>query len=162
MGRDRMLPAAGLLAAVDPARRSPRNAIIFIWLLSSAVVLALPSLDVITQISAVAGYVGYAGIVAAALWAPAERRAGSPTGLLSHWIAAAALVWTLGVVAALTVPPLSIPGVATQHLPAISSAIGLAVGAAVYFGCIRARILARTAGPPAGPAAQSPAEPQLG
>lgn len=152
MGRDRMLPAAGLLAAVDPVRRSPRNAILFIWLLSSAVVLALPTLDVITQISAVAGYVGYAGIVAAALWAPAGRGTGSsPLEPLRPWIAAAALVWTVGVVLALTVPPLPIPGIATLHLPAISSAIGLAVGLAVYLGCIRGRILAGTAGPPAGP-----------
>jgi amino acid transporter len=149
MGRDHMLPGARLLAAIDPGRGSPRNAILFIWLLSSLVVLALPTLDVITQISAVAGYVGYAGIVAAALWAPAVAASGgSRLAWLRRWIAAAALVWTLAVVAALTIPPVEIPGVATLHLPAISSAVGLAVGSAVYLGCIRGRILAGIAGPP--------------
>jgi len=151
MGRDRMLPGARLLAAVDPGRRSPRNAILFIWLLSSLVVLVLPTLDVITQISAVAGYVGYAGIVAAALIAPpAPSPGGSAQATLRPWIAGAALVWSLGVVVALTVPPLPIAGVATHHLPALSSAAGLGLGVAVYLGCIRRRILAGAAGPPPG------------
>jgi len=151
MARDRMLPGSQLLAAVDPGRGSPRNAILFIWLLASAVVLALPTLDVVTQISAVAGYVGYAGIVTAALRAPAPPdAAGFSLGSLRPVIGGLALAWTLAVVAALTVVPLPVPGVATRHLPAISSAAGLTVGLAVYFGCIRGRILAGTAGPPPG------------
>ncbi|MBM4010744.1 MAG: amino acid permease [Planctomycetes bacterium] len=149
MARDRMLPGSTLLAAVEPGTHSPRNAILFIWLLSSAVVLALPTLDVITQISAVAGYVGYAGIVAAALWAPAAPVAdGFTLGRLRVPVAGLALTWTLLVVAALTVPPLPLEGIATRHLPAISSATGLALGAAIYLICIRPRILAGTAGPP--------------
>lgn len=151
MGRDRMLPAAPLLAAVDPARRSPRNAILFIWFLSSLIVLVLPTLEVITQISAVAGYVGYAGIVAAALTAPADHGPGrSRPAAGRQWIAIAALCWTLAVVAALTVSPQQIPGVRTLHLPALSSAVGLGVGVVVYLVCIRGRILAGTAGPPRG------------
>jgi len=152
MGRDRMLPGARFLAAVDPGSRIPRNAILFIWLLSSAVVLGLPTLDVITQISAVAGYVGYAGIVAATLWAPAPRSgAGFRLGRLRPLIAVLALAWTIGVAAALTIAPLPIEGIATRHLPALSSATGLAVGLAVYVCCIRRRILAGTAGPPPHP-----------
>jgi len=149
MARDRMLPGSTLLAAIEPGRHSPRNAILFIWLLSSAVVLALPTLDVITQISAVAGYVGYAGIVAAALRAPAApAAAGLSLGRLRTPVAALALVWTLLVVAALTVPPLPLEGIATRHLPAISSATGVAVGVVVYLTCIRPRIFAGSAGPP--------------
>lgn len=149
MARDRMLPGCTLLAAVEPRRHSPRNAILFIWLISSAVVLALPTLDVITQISAVAGYVGYAGIVAAALRAPAAPTAdGFTLGRLRVPVASLALVWTLLVVAALTVPPQPLEGIATRHLPAISSATGMAVGAVVYVCCIRTRIRSGSAGPP--------------
>jgi amino acid transporter len=70
MARDRMLPGSRWLAFVAEGHRTPRNAILFIWAASSAVVLGLPTLDIITQISAVAGYLGYAGIVIAALRQP--------------------------------------------------------------------------------------------
>jgi amino acid transporter len=74
LARDRMLPGSRWLAFVAEVHRTPRNAIIFVWAISSGVVLGLPSLDIITQVSAVAGYLGYAGIVIAALRAPAGAR----------------------------------------------------------------------------------------
>ena len=53
--------------------------------------------------------------------------------------------------AALTVVPLPLEGIAIRHLPAVSSVIGLVLGGAVYAIWIRGRILAGAAGPPTGP-----------
>jgi amino acid transporter len=149
MARDRMLPGSRWLAFVAEGHRTPRNAILFTWAVSSAVVLGLPTLDIITQLSAVAGYVGYAGIIIAAL------RCGTTTvtdgfrlGAARRWIGGAALVWVLGLVAALTIPPTPLAGIATQHLPALSIAIAMAVGLVLYFGVIRRRLVRGEAGPP--------------
>ncbi len=149
MARDRMLPGSRWLAFVAEGHRTPRNAILFIWAVSSAVVLGLPTLDIITQISAVAGYLGYAGIVIAALRTPSDAAAeGFRLGRARPWIGAAALVWVLGLVAALTIPPTPLAGIATRHLPALSTAIAIAAGTALYFGLIRRRLLRNEAGPP--------------
>ena len=149
LARDRMLPGSRWLAFVAEGQRTPRNAILFIWAVSSAVVLGLPSLDVMTQISAVAGYLGYAGIVLAALRAPAAAPGeGFRLGRARIWIGVAALVWVLGLVMALTIPPTPLPGIKTQHLPALSTAIAILVGIAIYLGLIRRRLLRGEAGPP--------------
>lgn len=149
LARDRMLPGSRWLAFVAAGHRTPRNAILFIWAVSSAVVLGLPSLDIITQISAVAGYLGYAGIIIAALHAPVVAQTeGFRLGRARVWIGGAALVWVLGVVAALTIPPTPLPGIQNQHLPALSTAIAIAAGVALYFGLIRRRLNRGVAGPP--------------
>jgi len=119
---------------------------------SSAVVLVLPSLDIITQISAVAGYLGYAGIIIAAL------RCHTTTvtedfrlGAARRWIGRAALVWVLGLVTALTVTSTPLAGIQTHHLPALSTALGIAVGLVLYLGVIRRRLVRGEAGPPTTP-----------
>lgn len=149
MARDRMLPASQWLAFVAEGQRTPRNAILFIWATSSLVVLGLPSLDIITQISAVAGYLGYAGIIFAALRTPASLQTeGFRLGRARGWIGGAALIWVLGLVAALTIPPTSLPGIQTEHLPALSTAIAISLGVMLYFVLIRPRLLRGQAGPP--------------
>lgn len=149
LARDRMLPGSRWLAFVAEGHRTPRNAILFIWAVSSAVVLGLPSLDIITQISAVAGYLGYAGILIAALCsAPLAASDGFRLGRARRWIGAAALVWVLGVVAALTIPPTPLAGIQTQHLPALSSTVGVVIGFVIYVGWARPRLLRGEAGPP--------------
>jgi amino acid transporter len=110
LARVRMLPGSRWLAFVEEGHRTPRIAILFVWAVSSAVVLGLPSLDIITQISA--------------------------------------LTWVPGVVAALTIPPTPLPGIATRHLPALSTGIAFAVGVAFYLGLIRRRLRRGEAGPP--------------
>lgn len=149
LGRDRMLPGSRWLAFVAEGHRTPRNSILFIWAVSSGVVLSLPSLDVITQISAVAGYLGYAGIVIAALCAPpAPQRDGFQLGRARRWIGMAALLWVLGVVAALAIPPTPLPGIQTQHLPALSTTVGVVLGVVIYAVLVRPRLLRGEAGPP--------------
>lgn len=152
MARDRMLPGSRWLAFVAEGQRTPRNAILFIWAGSSAIVLGLPSLDVITQISAVAGYLGYAGIILAALRGPGPAgNEGFRLGWARPWIGGAALLWVLGVVAALTIPPTRLPGIQTTHLPALSTSAGLGVGLLLYLGLIRPRLRRGEAGPPRSP-----------
>jgi len=152
LARDRMLPGSRWLGFVAEGQRTPRNAILFIWAVSSAVVLGLPSLDIITQISAVAGYLGYAGIIIAALRAPVVvQTEGFRLGRARVWIGGAALVWVLGLVAALTLPPTPLAGIKTQHLPALSTAIAIAIGVVLYFGLIRRRLKRGEAGPPTTP-----------
>jgi amino acid transporter len=152
LGRDNMLPGAPWLAAVDARHGTPRNAILCVWAVSSTCVAALPQLDLITQISAVAGYLGYAGILGAALASPPPpTHAGFRLGAARSWIGGAALAWVAGVVLALTIPPTPVAGIATQHLPALSTAAAVAVGIAVYALAIRPRLLQGTAGPPPRP-----------
>lgn len=142
----------GWLAMVAEGQRTPRNAILFIWAVSSGVVIGLPSLDVITQISAVAGYLGYAGIIAAALLAPpAPPGDGFRLGRARPWIAGAALLWTLGVVAALTLPPTPVAGLRTLHLPAISTSVGIGLGLILYLAIVGPRLRRGQAGPPSTP-----------
>lgn len=152
LARDRMLPGAGWLAVVAEGQRTPRNAILFIWAVSSGVVVGLPTLDVITQISAVAGYLGYAGIIIAALLAPpAPPGDGFRLGRARRWIAGAALLWTLGVVAALTLPPTPVAGLRTLHLPALSTSLGICLGLILYLAIVRPRLRRGEAGPPSAP-----------
>ncbi|MBM3840996.1 MAG: amino acid permease [Verrucomicrobia bacterium] len=149
LGRDRMLPGSRWLASVAENHRTPRNAILFIWLVSSAVVLGLPTLDIVTQISAVAGYLGYAGIIIAALIAPpATQSDGWRLGRARPWIGTAALIWVLGVVAALTIPPTEVAGIRTRHLPLLSTLVGLGIGLFLYLTLIRRRLVRGEAGPP--------------
>jgi len=149
LARDGMLPGSRSLAAVDPRHGTPAVAILFVAVVSSALVLLLPTLEVITQISAVAGYLGYAGILVAALVAPPEKSAtGFRLGAARPWIGIAALLWVLAVVAALTIPETVVDGIASRHLPAVSTASALAVGAVVYATVVRGRLIRGEAGPP--------------
>lgn len=146
MARDNMLPFSATLRRVDPETRAPVAAILFVWFASSIVVLALGRLELITSIATVAGDLAYGGIVLAALLG--FRRAPSGTGFsLGRWrgvIGIAALVWTVIVAAALTVPA-SADG---KHLPAQTTAIAIGAGIVFYFALVRPRIRSGTAGPP--------------
>jgi len=153
LARDRMLPGSRYLARIDPRQGTPLVAILFVAAVSATVVVALPTLEVITQISAVAGYLGYAGILAAALAAPAEdRREGFRLGAARPWVGGLALVWVLGVVAALTIPETVIDGITLRHMPAVSTVLGLLAGVLVYLAVVRGRLLRGEAGPPRRPA----------
>ena len=149
LARDSMLPGSGWLARVSSAQGAPRNAILLIFLLSSLVIVFLPRLDMITQISAVAGYMGYAGIVLAVLITRVPPpTAGFRLGAARPVLGTLAFFWVLGVVLALTVPPSEIEGFETRHLPAWSTAGGCLLGLCVYWCLVRKRLLKGRAGPP--------------
>ena len=129
LARDNMLPAATLLKGVDAAHGTPRAAIVLVWLLSTGVVLLLEQsgvLVIITSIATIAGYLGYGGIVLAAILGlrrhvterPEVASGGSdetrpaadsaPRGFeLGSWrrpICWMALTWTLVAVVAVSLP----------------------------------------------------------
>jgi amino acid transporter len=145
MARDNMLPGSGVLKRVHPGRQSPVHAIVVVWLITAAVVLGFEKLALITSISATAGYLGYAGIILASFRAPPDSGRGEGFHL-GRWrmpIAVAALIWTVVVVGALTIPRLD-----GARLAAWSTLAGIAVGIAVYSLVIRGRIARGQAGPP--------------
>jgi len=151
LARDSMLPFSSRLRRIHPASRAPRIATTAVWALSCAVVLLIRRLEIITSISAVAGYLGYCGIVTAALMSARKsgnRGAGFSLGRLQRPVQWVALAWTLIVVAALTVPANRVEGFSDTHLPAKSALAALLLGLAVYLVLIRSRILRGQAGPP--------------
>lgn len=146
LARDRMLPGSGWLGRIEERHGAPRNALLLVWLLSTMAVLFLRQIDLISSISAVAGYLGYGCIMLAAL-RHLRRRGGS--GTREGITALLALIWTLGLVAALTLPETVIPGWEARHVPALATLTTLLAGVLLYITLIRRRILAGEAGPPA-------------
>jgi amino acid transporter len=161
LARDNMLPASGLLSRIHPAHRTPRNAIVAIWCLTLATVVALENfgtLDIITSIATICGYLGYGGIALASL--TRFQGPGFPAGFrLGRWrnvVAGTAVAWTLVVVFALT-----LPAETTQHplAPLLATATTLAIGAILYATVAAGRIARGLAGPP--PAISEAHEAQL-
>lgn len=146
MARDNMFPFSKLLSRVNARHGTPIPAIVFVWFVSSAVVVLLKRLELFTSVSVVAGYLAYASILFAAL-----RGLRGKTGRhfrLGKWrtpVGAAALLWCLFIIGAMTIPE-SEPG--AGHTPAIASSVGIAVGIAVYFMVIRGRLKRGEAGVP--------------
>lgn len=147
LARDNMLPLAGSLKAVHPRWQTPTNAILMVWMVSTTVILGFQRLDIITSISAAAGFLGYAGIVWASFRARG-RTSGFSLGAFQTPVRVAALMWVVGVVAALTIPDAETTPGAIAHLPAKSTLAACTVGAAIYFLVVRGRIARGQAGPP--------------
>jgi amino acid transporter len=147
MSRDNMLPGSSLWKRVGSRSGTPVAAIILVWAISCALVIGLKKLELITSISAVAGFLGYAGILYAAArgMRGKKRSAGFSLGAYQTPLSLAALLWSLLLVAALAVPE-SEPG--AGHTPAIATCIGLAAGTLIYFGVVRTRLRRGLAGPP--------------
>jgi amino acid transporter len=149
MARDRILPFSGWIAKVDESSQTPRNAVWLVWGFSTASILFFRRIEMVTNVSALASYLGYAGIMAAAL------RGGQAEGksfLYSQgwerpiqWLA---LSWTLSMVLALSVPETQVEGFETLHLPALSTGVALFAGALIYILYVRDRIGDGRAGPP--------------
>jgi len=151
LARDSMLPFSGWLGGVDPVHKIPRAAILSVWGASVLIVVALDQferLHLVTSISALASYLGYSGILFAALRRQPEAR-GAGYFSLGKWrtaVGSAAIVWTLGLVAALAYP---FGNDSRAYTPALATAAGVGLGVALYAILIRHRIAGGTAGPPA-------------
>jgi amino acid transporter len=146
LARDNMLPFSRVLKEVQPRVGTPAATILVIALVSSAVVLGLKQLALITSISAAAGYLGYAGIIAASLITRRRRESPGEAFSLGVWgtpVRLAALIWTLGLVAALI-----LPDTGDGRLPAKATGVAVAAGVALYAMLVRRRIRRGEAGPP--------------
>jgi len=150
MARDHMLPFSNFLKQVNPTFQTPRWAVLIVWALGCAFVVVVRRLDIITSISAVAAYLGYFGIMVATLITRKEKSEmeGFSLGKFRRPVRWMSLVWTLVVVAALTIPANRMGGINETHLPAKSTFIALMAGIAVYIFIIRPRIRRGQAGPP--------------
>jgi amino acid transporter len=150
MTRDNMLPWSGFISRVNSRRQTPQVATVFIWMLSAVVVPSFRQLEIITSVGAVAAYLGYSGIMLATL--VSRKKTSSQDGFtLGKWriaIQLLALIWTLIVVASLSIPDTDIPGVSSKHLPAAMTAIVALAGGLLYVFYVRGKILKGRAGPP--------------
>jgi amino acid transporter len=142
LARDNMLPASMVLKGVDAAHGTPRAAIVLVWLLTTGVVLLLEQsgvLVIITSIATIAGYLGYGGIVLAAIlglhWRKTQRtettsgiddesqssgESTAPRGFeLGRWrrpVCWTALAWTIVAVIAVSLPVVDgQPSTAASH-----------------------------------------------
>ena len=151
MSRDNILPFSSHLKRVHTKFKVPRAAILLVWTVSVLCVILLRHLELITSISAVAGYLGYAGIIYAAISTTGKTNnitQGFSLGKYRQPIQITAMIWTLVVVGALTVPETQIPGLTETHLPLKSTIVAIILGIAIYIGIIQKRIKAGEAGPP--------------
>jgi amino acid transporter len=150
MARDNMLPFSQILSKVDPAYKTPRNATLFVWALGCIFVVIIRQLEIINSISAVAGYLGYSGILISTLIT--KKKSNQTSGFtLGKWgkpIQILGLIWTLFVVAALTIPETHVEGMDEKHLPAKSTFVAFLIGVLIYSFIIRSRIKKGKAGPP--------------
>lgn len=150
MARDNMLPFSSVLSKVDPKYNTPKNATLLVWALGCIFVLLVRQLVIINSISAVAGYMGYCGILISTLIT--KKKSVNISGFsLGKWqkpIQGIALLWTATVVAALTIPETQIEGMDETHLPAKSTLVAFLIGLSIYAFIIRRRIKKGTAGPP--------------
>ena len=150
LSRDRILPFSGWISRVDTQTQTPRNAILLIWGMSICVVVFFQRIEMVTNISALASYIGYAGIMLSTLIGNIP-----PSGMSwfypARWerpLQLMAFAWTLLVAAALSVPETRIEGFETRHLPAISTGFAILAGILLYIAYVRKRIRSGKAGPP--------------
>ncbi|MDA0315008.1 MAG: APC family permease [Bacteroidetes bacterium] len=136
MSRDNMFPFSSRLSYVNPKTRTPQSATIAVWGFSCSAVLIFRRIEVITSVSALASFIGYAGI----MWACCREK--------FSLLPLTAFIWSLLVVAALAIPETNIPGLPSRHLPALAALTVLILGTLVYLFYVGPRIKSGKAGPP--------------
>lgn len=136
MARDGMLPFSDWLSKVNGKTKTPQASTVTVFVLSCMAVLLFRKIEVITSVSALASFIGYAGI----MFACSREKISLVSGL--------AFIWSLAMIAALSIPETQISGLDIRHLPAVSAAFVLIIGALVYLFFVRPRILSGKAGPP--------------
>jgi amino acid transporter len=147
LARDNMLPMSNALKRVHPRLQTPISAIVVVWMIAVAVVLGFDRLELFTDVSAVAAYLGYSGIVIAS-FREKSPSTGFSLGRYRSLVRIAALAWSIFVVAALTIPDVATSDQAIHHLPAKSTLVAIGVGTAIYSLFIRGRLVRGEAGPP--------------
>ena len=150
LSRDNILPFSSILSRINEKRQTPQYAIIAIWAFSCLAVLLFKQIEVITSVSAAASYLGYAGIMLAAILSKKSCNAeeGFSLGALRKPVQLASLCWTLIVAASIMIPETEIDGLQIRHLPAVSALIVVIAGIVLYFLSVRGKINKRIAGPP--------------
>ena len=148
MARDNMLPGSSWLKKVHPTRRIPTNCIVLAWVISCIVILrSRRRIEIITCISAVATYIGYAGIIVAGMrgMSSLPKGDGFNLGRWRYLVGPISLAWVAVPIATLA-SPLANPSLG--RLPSQVLVGALIVGVVFYCFLIRTRIRRGQAGPP--------------
>ena len=150
MSRDNMLPFSKYLCRVNEKRQAPQYATVVIWVFSCLVIVVFRQIEIITSVGTVAAYLGYSGIMLATIITKKNLYTsdGFSLGAWRKPIQTVALVWTLLVVAALSIPDTKIEGMEELHLPVKSLLAAALLGTVIYFISVRKRITKLNAGPP--------------
>jgi amino acid transporter len=132
---------------VTPRTHTPRNAILLVATLSIAAIYAFQRIEIITGISTVAAFSGYAGIMLAVR--TDQRRTKTPAAFTAQpTLATLALAWSVAVVLALTLPETELPGSGFRHWPATATLGAAALGTLLWLTHVRQKVGKGLAGPP--------------
>ena len=149
--RDKIFPYSDWISVVGKKSKSPNNAILLIWSFSCLSILGLKRIEIISSVSALAAYLGYTGIMIAALKNKSTVLNNRRFYYKNYWLKAIqwiALCWVVFVVIMLAYPESNVEGFETKHLPLITTSISILIGILLYFFYVRRRINEGIAGPP--------------
>ncbi len=128
MSRDSVLPNSSWLKSIDK-NKSPGNSLILIGILATIFIIVFNKIEVITSVSAIAGYIGYCGIIFSSFYLKHDSKSGIKTSKLLKFFT---LVWCVFVVMCLIIPGQSIEGFDTNYIPAISTLIFIILGLIIF------------------------------
>ena len=128
MSRDSVLPNSSWLKSIDK-NKSPGNSLILIGILATIFIIVFNKIEVITSVSAIAGYIGYCGIIFSSFYLKHDSKMGVRTSKLVKFLP---LLWCVFVVMCLIIPGQSIEGFDTEYIPAISTLIFIILGLIIF------------------------------
>ena len=128
MSRDSVLPNSSWLKSIDK-NKSPGNSLILIGILATIFIIVFNKIEVITSVSAIAGYIGYCGIIFSSFYLKHDSKSGVRTSKLVKFLT---LLWCVFVVMCLIIPGQSIEGFDTEYIPAISTLIFIILGLIIF------------------------------
>ena len=128
MSRDSVLPNSPWLKTIDK-NKSPVNWLILIGVLATLFIIIFNKIEVITSVSAIAGYIGYCGIIFSSFYLNNDNKDGIRT---PKYVKFFTLLWCVFVVLCLIIPGQSIDGFDTEYIPAISTGIFIILGLIIF------------------------------
>ena len=128
MSRDSVLPNSTWLKTIDK-NKSPVNSLILIGVLATLFIIIFNKIEVITSVSAIAGYIGYCGIIFSSFYLNYDNKDGIRT---PKYVKFFTLLWCVFVVLCLIIPGQSIDGFDTEYIPAISTGIFIILGLIIF------------------------------
>ena len=128
MSRDSVLPNSSWLKSIDK-NKSPGNSLILIAILATIFIIVFNKIEIITSVSAIAGYIGYCGIIFSSFYLKHDGKSGIKTSKTLKFLT---LLWCVFVVMCLIIPGQSIQGFDTEYVPAISTLIFIILGLIIF------------------------------
>jgi amino acid transporter len=128
MSRDSVLPKSNWLKSIDN-NKSPGNTLVLIGILATFFIIVFNKIEVITSVSAIAGYIGYCGIIFSSFYLNYNDDSKIKT---SKIIKLFTLIWCAFVVLCLVIPGQSIEGFSSEYIPAISTVTFIIIGIIIY------------------------------